>query len=153
MHIHGCSCRINTESTRIYILFPVVPFRHFRVQSVEKQDWSSQTPAPLLGVRPSRGALCARPSASVQLGPSSSGTVLPVCRSLAFASMTNDRTSCSIRPGFLRATIKSRSWIIKLWQFYSLSIPQKKMRESERWGDHYKGVITLCQFVKYRPQT
>ena len=93
------------------------------------------SPAPWRpSVRPSRGALCARPSASVQFvrrPPPAPGTVLPVCRSLAFASMTNDRTSCSIRPGFLRATIKSRSWIIKLWQFYSLSFPSKE-NERER---------------------
>ena len=57
--------------------------------------------------------------------------------------MTNDRTSCSIRPCFLRAMIKSRSWIIKLWQFYSLSIPQKKMRESERWWDHYASLWNI----------
>ena len=106
------------------------------------------SPAPWRpSVRPSRGALCARPSASVQFvrrPPPAPGTVLPVCRSLAFASMTNDRTSCSIRPGFLRATIKSRSWIIKLWQFYSLSFPSKE-NERERERDHIKEVIPRCQ--------
>ena len=62
--------------------------------------------------------------------------------------MTNDRTSCSIRPGFLRATIKSRSWIIKLWQFYSLSFPSKENeRAKERY--HIKEVIARCQCVGY----